>query len=68
MGRGPLKDRVAIITGAGQGLSRAVAREFADEGSAVALVDLNPQTLGDTEAELRDKGQQVLSYALDITD
>ena len=68
MGRGLLKDRVAIITGAGQGLGRAVAREFADEGSAVALVDLNPQTLGDTEAELRDKGQQVLSYALDITD
>jgi NAD(P)-dependent dehydrogenase (short-subunit alcohol dehydrogenase family) len=68
MSREILRDRVAIITCAGQGLGRSVAREFADEGCAVALVDINPQTLGEAEAELRGKGQTVMCHALDITD
>jgi NAD(P)-dependent dehydrogenase (short-subunit alcohol dehydrogenase family) len=68
MGRDILKDRVAIITGAGQGLGRAVAREFVEEGCAVALFDVNPQTLSDAEAELKGKGYRVISHALDITD
>jgi 3-oxoacyl-[acyl-carrier protein] reductase len=68
MGRDILKDRVAIITGAGQGLGRAVAREFVEEGCAVALFDVNPQTLTEAEAELRGKSHRVTSYALDITD
>ena len=68
MSRELLKGRVAIITGAGQGLGRTVAREFADEGCAVALVNINPQTVGEAEAELREKGQAVVSHALDITD
>ena len=59
MSREMLRGRVAIITGAGQGLGRAVAREFANEGCAVALVDINPQTLSAAEAELRAKGQTV---------
>ena len=68
MSRAILKDRVAIITGAGQGLGRAIAREFAEEGCAVALFDINPKTVGDTEAELKENGYRVISYALDITD
>ena len=68
MGRAILKDRIAIITGAGQGLGRTVAREFADEGCAVALIDINPQTVGEAEAELKGKGYRAISYALDITD
>jgi NAD(P)-dependent dehydrogenase (short-subunit alcohol dehydrogenase family) len=67
MDREILRDRVAVITGAGQGLGRAVAREFADEGCAVALVDINPQTIGEAEAELRKKGQKAVSHAFDIT-
>ena len=68
MGRDILKDRVAIITGAGQGLGQAVAREFVEEGCAVALIDVNSQTLSETEAELKEKGHRAISYALDITD
>jgi len=63
-----LKDRVAIITGAGQGLGRTVAAEFAEEGCAVAIVDINPQTVGAAETELRETGHTVKGYALDITD
>ncbi len=68
MGRGLLNDRVAVVTGAGQGLGQAISREFADEGSAVALVERNPDTLHETETELKNKGCDVLPYQVDITD
>lgn len=68
MSREILKDRVAIITGAGQGLGRTVAAEFAEEGCAVAIVDINRQALGEVETELRETGHTVKGYALDITD
>jgi 3-oxoacyl-[acyl-carrier protein] reductase len=36
-----LKDKVAVVTGAGQGMGRAIARLFAQEGATVVAVDLN---------------------------
>ena len=68
MSREILKDSVAIITGAGQGLGRTVAAEFAEEGCAVAIVDINRQALGEVETELRETGHTVKGYVLDITD
>jgi NAD(P)-dependent dehydrogenase (short-subunit alcohol dehydrogenase family) len=68
MGRGLLEGRVALITGAGQGLGQAIAREYADEGAAVALVERNPETLEATRAELAARGGPVLAYRLDLTD
>jgi 3-oxoacyl-[acyl-carrier protein] reductase len=45
-----LKDKVAVVTGAGQGMGRAIARCFAQEGATVVAIDLNVdlarQTLG----------------------
>lgn len=67
MGRGLLEDKVAIITGAGQGLGRVIAKEFADEGATVALLELNPTTLAQTRAEIEARGQNVLAYELDVT-
>jgi NAD(P)-dependent dehydrogenase (short-subunit alcohol dehydrogenase family) len=68
VGRGLLNDRVAVITGAGQGLGQAVAREYADEGAAVVLVERNPLTLKATQETLESKGARVFPCALDITD
>jgi 3-oxoacyl-[acyl-carrier protein] reductase len=62
-----LQGRTALITGAGQGLGQAIAREYAAEGAAVALIERNPETLAAAEQELRATGAQVLAYALDIT-
>jgi len=36
-----LKDKVSIITGAGQGIGRATARRFADEGAIVIVAEMN---------------------------
>jgi NAD(P)-dependent dehydrogenase (short-subunit alcohol dehydrogenase family) len=63
-----LKGRTALITGAGQGLGLAVAREYAEEGAAVALVEINPETMAQAEAELKGNGHQVLGYPIDVTD
>ncbi len=65
---GLLDGQVAIVTGAGQGLGAAIAREFTHEGAAVALLELNPDTLNEVCAELEGKGADVKAYQLDITD
>ena len=63
-----LQDRVCVISGAGQGLGRAVALEMADEGASVVLLERNPDTLAQVSAEIAAKGGSALPYALDVTD
>ena len=41
---GRLDERVAIVTGAGQGIGRGIARRFAREGAAVVVAEVNPGT------------------------
>ncbi len=65
---GLLTDNVAIVTGAGQGLGRAVSLEFSDEGSTVALLERNPETLHKVATEVRERGGVCQPYELDITD
>ena len=62
MGRGLLTDKVALVTGAGQGLGAAVAREFVDEGARVGLLEINADNLAGVESELRGKGGEVLAF------
>src|SRR5205085_2942300 len=68
MGRGLLSECIAVITGAGQGLGRAIATEYADEGATVVLIERNPATLADLESSLRAAGHQALCFNLDVTD
>jgi 3-oxoacyl-[acyl-carrier protein] reductase len=68
MARGLLTDQVALITGAGQGLGRAIAIEFAAEGAIVAILERNPETLAETRLLIEEAGGRVLAYPLDITD
>ena len=42
----------AIVTGAGTGIGRAIARVFVREGAQVLAVDFNPETLRDAAAEI----------------
>ena len=50
-----LKDKVAIITGAGHGLGRAFALRFAEEGARLLLPDISPERAEDTAREIRSK-------------
>jgi NAD(P)-dependent dehydrogenase (short-subunit alcohol dehydrogenase family) len=53
---GRLADRVALITGSGQGIGRAAALLFAREGAAVVVVDINRDRGEQTAEQIRDSG------------
>lgn len=65
---GLLDGQTAIVTGAGQGLGRAIALEFAQEGAAVALLERNAASAAAVQAEIEAVGGTARHYALDITD
>lgn len=60
--------KVAIITGAGQGLGAQYAKDFAADGAQVIAVDMNPDTLKDVATDIEGNGGKVATYVLDITD
>ena len=65
--RSSLKDRIAVITGAGQGMGRAVARSLADLGAAVVVNDLNADAAEKTAADLRSTGAEATAVQGDVT-
>ncbi|RHW33935.1 SDR family oxidoreductase [Neobacillus notoginsengisoli] len=62
-----LQDKVAIITGAGSGLGRAQAIEYAKEGAKVILNDVNAEGLAQTEQLIKDLKGIALSIVADIS-
>jgi 3-oxoacyl-[acyl-carrier protein] reductase len=58
--------RIALITGASQGIGRACALELARTGATVALAARNQARLADVAAEIESNGGQAVSFALDI--
>ena len=63
-----LKDRVALITGASQGIGRATALLFAERGARVVLAARSTDKLAAVEAEIRQAGGQALAVTLDVSD
>lgn len=62
-----LKDKIAIVTGAGQGNGRATARRLAEEGAAVMVVDRHEPGANRTAQELRDYGARAETFVGDIS-
>lgn len=61
-----LKDHVAFISGAAGGIGSAIARLFAAEGAAVALVDQNLDAISELEAALTQQGFRVKAIQTDV--
>lgn len=62
-----LKDRVALITGAGSGIGQGVALRFAKEGAKIALCDIREDSLEDTASQLKDAGADFAAFAGDVS-
>ena len=62
-----LKGRRAAVTGAAQGIGRAVVERFLDSGAAVALWDRDAALLEEARGELAGRGE-VAAVAMDVTD
>jgi len=63
-----MKDRVALVTGSGQGIGRTIALGLAAEGMAIAVNDLNPDGIAETVAAIRAAGGRATGVQCDITD
>ncbi|MGC1465106.1 MAG: glucose 1-dehydrogenase [Pseudolabrys sp.] len=63
-----LKGRVAIITGAGQGIGRAFARAFAAAGAVAVIAERNETTAASVSAEIMKAGGQSLAIKTDVAD
>ena len=63
-----MPQRVALVTGAGGGIGRAVALELAAAGQAVAVADIREPDAADTAAAVRDGGGSAVDVAIDVTD
>jgi NAD(P)-dependent dehydrogenase (short-subunit alcohol dehydrogenase family) len=58
---------VALVTGAGQGIGRAIAHRLARDGFAIAIADINAGSLDEVKKEIEGLGRQVLPITADLT-
>jgi rhamnulose-1-phosphate aldolase/alcohol dehydrogenase len=65
----PLSGKIALITGSGGGIGKAIAERLAAEGACIVLTDINEERLSETATEFSKKfGQDnVMSSVLDVT-
>jgi short-subunit dehydrogenase len=62
-----LKDRIAVITGAGSGIGRALSIQLAQEGCHLAIADKNAAGLAETEQALAAFGRKVSAHVVDVS-
>ena len=64
---GDLQGRIALVTGAAQGIGRAIAMELASAGATLALVDMNEAKLAETAAELAATGATAAAFTMNVS-
>ena len=62
-----LQGRIALVTGASQGIGRACALELARAGATLAITDINEVKLADVAAEIEAAGGQAAPFRLDVS-
>jgi len=63
-----MKDKVALVTGAGSGMGEAAAIMFAQAGAAVVVADINEATAKSVAEKITAKGQKAIAVRCDVTD
>lgn len=61
-----LEGRTAVVTGAGQGVGRAIALRFAEAGARVVIADRDEAALRDTEERLTERGAETAAFVCDL--
>ncbi len=62
-----MTDRVAIVTGSARGIGAATARKLAEDGMAVAVLDLDEAACAGTVKEIADAGGRALAVGADVS-
>lgn len=65
---GQLDNQIAVVTGAGRGIGRAIALKFAAEGANIACVSRTAENSEKVATEVRALGRQAWAYAVDVAD
>ncbi len=63
-----LKDKVAVVTGAGRGIGARTAVRLAADGAAVAIIDITAEATADVVAEITAAGGRAIGIACDVSD
>jgi NAD(P)-dependent dehydrogenase (short-subunit alcohol dehydrogenase family) len=65
---GLLHNHIAVVTGAGSGIGRAIAEGYGREGANIAVLDINSETAVQTAADIRGAGGKAQAFTLDVRD
>ena len=63
-----LANQIAVVTGAGRGIGRAIALKFANEGADVVVVSRTQENSEKVAAEIRALGRQAWAFAVDVAE
>ncbi|MBU5676162.1 3-oxoacyl-[acyl-carrier-protein] reductase [Alkaliphilus sp. MSJ-5] len=60
------KDKVVLVTGAAQGIGKATALKFAQEGAKVVTVDIKLELMDEVSSEIKELGAELLTYGVNV--